>query len=82
MNNHQTYEMYYDEDGDFLEISLGEPAEEGTTDETEPGIFITRDIKTKRVTDIGILDFKRRCHILGEIFKKMEIDFPLSIGCG
>lgn len=77
----QTYEMYYDEEGDFLEISLGDPAEEGTTEEIEQGIFITKDVETRRITDIGILDFKERCNILSEILKKININFPLNISC-
>ena len=54
-----TYEIYYDKEGDFLEVSFGEPAKEGTTEEIEPGIFITRDIEKGAITDIGILDFKK-----------------------
>ena len=37
----QTYEIYYDKEGDFLEVSFGESAKEGTTEEIERGIFIT-----------------------------------------
>jgi len=28
-----TYETNYDKEGDFLEVSFGEPAKEGTTEE-------------------------------------------------
>ena len=74
-----TYEIYYDEEGDFLEVSFGEPAKEGTTEEIESGIFITRDIETKTITDIGILDFKKRVSILGKILKKFNMNLPLKI---
>ena len=71
--------VYYDEKGDFLEVSFGEPAISGTTEEIEPGIFITREIKTKKITDIGILDFKKRVDVLARILKKLNIDVPLKI---
>ena len=74
-----TYEIYYDKEGDFLEISFGEPAEEGTTEEIEPGVFITRDIKKKAITDIGISDFKKRVHVLAKILKRFNMELPLKI---
>ena len=79
MIEHNTYEIYYDEEGDFLEVSFDEPAEEGTTDEIEQGIFITRDTKTNRITDIGILDFKKRTQILKQILDKVNLKLPLKI---
>ena len=75
----QTYEVYYDKDGDFLEISFEEPASEGTTEEIESGVFITRDIKTKKITDIGILDFKHRVQLLNKILHRFNLIFPLKI---
>jgi len=74
-----TYEIYYDKEGDFLELSFGEPAEEGTTEEVESGIFITRDIKSGKITDIGILDFKKRVDILTKILKRFNMEIPLKI---
>lgn len=75
----QTYEVYYDKVGDFIEVSFGESAGEGTTEEIEPGIFITKDIETKKITDIGILDFKKRVEILKKILHKFNIKVPLEI---
>ena len=74
-----TYEIYYDKEGDFLEVSFGEPAKEGTTEEIESGIFITRDIEKNIITDIGILDFKKRVNILTRILKKFNMELPLKI---
>ena len=74
-----TYEIYYDKEGDFLEISFEEPAKEGTTEEIEQGVFITRDIETKRITDIEILDFKKRVDVLGKILKRFGMKMPLKI---
>lgn len=77
--DNQTYEIYYDREGDFLEVSFGEPAEEGTTEEIEPGVFVTKDIESERITDIGIISFKERVGILNKIMAKFKIDFPLDI---
>ena len=76
----QTYEIYYDKEGDFLEVSFGEPAKEGTTEEIEKGIFITRDVEKKAITDIGILNFKMRVEVLKRILNRFNIRIPLKIG--
>ncbi|MFH1365335.1 MAG: hypothetical protein ABIH28_02010 [archaeon] len=78
----QTYSIYYDEEGDFLELAFGEPAQEGTTEEIEQGIFITKDISSDEIKNIGILDFKKRVDVLKRILQKVNMDFPLEIGTG
>lgn len=75
----ETYEVYYDKVGDFIEVSFGEPAKDGTTEEIERGIFITRDTESDRITDIGIVDFKKRVEVLNRILKKFDIKVPLKI---
>lgn len=80
MDNHQTYDIYYDSDGDFLEITFGLPPENEGSEQIEPGIFITKNTDTNEIYGIGVLNFKKRPHILKEILKKMNIDFPLKIG--
>lgn len=79
MEEEQTYEVYYDKIGDFIEVSFGDPAKEGTTEEIEDGIFITRDIETKKITDIAISDFKKRVDVLNRILKRFNIKVPLEI---
>ena len=71
--------VYYDKEGDFLEVSFGGPAKEGTTEEVEPGVFVTRDNKKKIITDIGILGFKKRVSILARVLKRFNMNFPLKI---
>lgn len=78
-HENKIYEIYYDQEGDFLEASFGDPAKEGTTEELEQGIFITREIKTGRITDIGILEFKKRFKILNKILNRFDLSFPLKI---
>ena len=81
MIEQETYDIYYDEAGDFLEITFGIPPKTEYSDEIEPGIFITKDEETNEIKGIGILDFKKRRHILNEILKRMNINFPLNISC-
>jgi len=76
-----TYDIYYDEEGDFLELTFGEPPENEYSEQTESGIFITKNEKTNQLYGIGILGFKKRCYVLNEILKKMNINFPLNISC-
>lgn len=76
---YNTYDIYYDEEGDFLEVSFGEPAEEGTTEEIDKGIFITRDIGTGEVKNIGILDFQKRAEILNQVLERVNLNLPLKI---
>ena len=72
-------DIYYDSESDFLEITLGIPHKKSYADEIEPGIFVSKDEETDKAFAIGILSFKKRCHILKEILKRMNIDFPLNI---
>ena len=76
----ETYDMYYDPEGDFLEIIFGESPEEGYSKEVEPGVFVHMVEGSKEIYGIGIISFKKRPHILNEIMEKMKINFPLKIG--
>jgi len=76
---HKTYSIYYDEDGDFLEITFAEPPETEYTDEIEEGIFITRDEDTNEVCSIGILSFKKRTDILNRILSRFNKRLPREI---
>ncbi len=79
MEKHNTYDIYYDKEGDFLEILFGETPENEHTEQIDPGIFITRNSETNELRAIGIVSFKKRCHILNEILKRFNIHFPLKI---
>lgn len=79
MEEGQTYDLYYDELGDFLEITFGAPPENEGTEQIESGIFITKNIDTNEISAIGILGFKRRPQILKEILQKYNLKFPLKI---
>jgi len=78
MENH-TYEIYYDEIGDFLEIFFGEPTK-CYAEEPEQGIFIRKDQETNEVKSIGILSFKKRgTQILTKLLLQINKKLPLHI---
>ncbi|NCN99315.1 hypothetical protein COU62_02195 [Candidatus Pacearchaeota archaeon CG10_big_fil_rev_8_21_14_0_10_35_219] len=79
MKEHETYDWYYDEDADFLEVSFEESAESGTTEEPEEGVFVTRDGDTNRVANVGILSFKKRPEVLKKILLSLGKRLPLEI---
>jgi hypothetical protein len=75
----KTYNIYYDEESDFLEVFFGEPTE-SFAEEVEPGVFVRRDYKTKKVTSIGILSYKKRADVLKVFLKKINLKLPINIG--
>ena len=79
MEEGQTYDVYYDEMGDFLEVTFGSPPENEGTEQIEPGIFITKNTDTGEISAVGILSFKKRHYILKEILQKYNLKFPLKI---
>lgn len=66
--------VHYDEEGDFLEISIGEPTK-CYAEEVQSGVFLRKDEKTNEVRSIGVLGFKKRSHDL----KDIELNLPLDI---
>jgi len=79
MKEHKTYDVYYDEESDFLEVSFEEPAKSGTTEEVQEGVFVTRDVDTKRVANVGILSFTKRVSLLKIILASLNKKLPIEI---
>ena len=75
----QTYGIYYDEEGDFLEITFGEPPGLECTKEVEEGVFITKNERTDEIYSIGILSFKKRTQVLKRILLKFDKKLPHEI---
>jgi len=69
--------VYYDEKGDFLEISIKKPTK-CYAEEVEPGIFLRIDEKTEEVRSVGILSFKKRAKHLKDIKLNLPIDVNFS----
>ncbi len=78
-NESETYDIYYDEEGDFLEVSFGLPPKTEYSEEIESGVFITKDESTDEIKGLGILSFKKRVQILKEVLNKINKRLPLEI---
>ena len=76
---HNTYDIYYDEEGDFLEVTFGAPPEREYADEIEEGIFITKEEDREEVKGIGILSFKKRVNVLKSVLAKVGKRLPIEI---
>lgn len=74
-----TYEIYYDEEGDFLEISMGYPPEKEYSEEIEEGVFVTKEESTDQIKSIGILSFRKRAEILRRLLKRFNFQIPFEI---
>ncbi len=70
----QQLNLYYDEEGDFLEFNLGKISE-GKFRNCGEGIFERIDAKTNTVTGIAIMGFKKRTQ--GQ--KEVSISLPVNI---
>ena len=79
MTEKETYDIYYDEQGDFLEVTFGVPPETEYSEEIEPGVFVTRDEETEEVKGIGVLGFKYRVDILKRILDRFNKRLPIEI---
>ncbi|MBI2657137.1 hypothetical protein HYX08_00410 [Candidatus Woesearchaeota archaeon] len=66
--------VYYDEEGDFLEISAGKPSK-CIASELGNGVFIRKDEKSEEVKSIGILNFKKRTKDL----KDIKVEIPVEV---
>lgn len=80
MKEHITYDIYYDEEADFLEVSFEKPAKKGTTEEIQEGVFVTKDIDTNRIANVGILSFKKRVDVLQKVLRSLNKRLPIEIG--
>jgi len=69
--------IYYDQEGDFLEINLGNFTASYVRD-IEEGIFERIDEKTGKVVGIGVLSFKKRT----AKHKDIDLELPLKITLG
>ncbi len=66
-------DIYYDEEGDFLEITILNPPIESFCEDVNEDVFIRRDENTKEVIGIGVLNFKSHAHDLKDILAKAPV---------
>ena len=68
-------DIYYDEEGDFLELTVTNPPEESYCEDIHEDVFIRKDEKTGEVVGIGILNFKEHAKDLKDIDMPVKIKF-------
>jgi len=66
-------DIYYDEEGDFLEITIANPPKESYCEDVNEDVFIRKDENTGNVVGIGILNFKLHAKDLKEILSKVPV---------
>ena len=70
--------VHYDEEGDFLEISIDEPTK-CYAEEVQPGVFIRKAEINDEVKSIAILGFKQRAKELQDIELMLPVELSMSI---
>ena len=69
--------VYYDEEGDFLELHVGK-FREGSFINLGEGIFQRVDKKTEKITGIAIMGFRQRTKQLKEVDIALPVKIELS----
>ncbi len=69
--------VHYDEEGDLLEIAIGEPTS-CYAEEIQPGVFLRIDEKTNEVKSIGILNFKKKTKDPQDVMLDLPIEMNFS----
>jgi len=70
--------VHYDNEGDFLEISIGKPTKCYAL-KIKQGIFLRQDEKTGDVKSIGIVGFKKKSNSAKDIDLKLPIQVEMTI---
>ncbi len=66
-------DIYYDEEGDFLEITIANPPEESYCEDINDDVFLRKDEKTGEIVGIGILNFKLHAKDIKNIFTNVPV---------
>ena len=66
--------LYYDEEGDFLEFNIGDYTE-GYFKNLGKGLFERIDKRTGKVTGVAIMGFKKRT----EALKDVKLTLPMEM---
>jgi uncharacterized protein YuzE len=66
-------DIYYDEEADFLEITISKLPAESFCEDINEDVFIRKDQNTREVIGIGILNFKSHADDLKDILAKVPV---------
>ena len=70
--------VHYDEEGDFLEISIDKPTK-CYAEEIQPGIFIRKSEINDEVKSIAILGFKQKSKELQDIELMLPVELSMDV---
>ena len=66
-------DIYYDEEGDFLEITIIDPPKESYCEDINDDVFIRKTEDKGEIIGIGILNFKDHTNDLKDILNKVPL---------
>lgn len=66
-------DIYYDDEGDFLEITIKNPPKESYCEDVNNDVFIRRDEESHDIIGLGILNFKEHTKELSSILKNVSL---------
>jgi uncharacterized protein YuzE len=66
-------DIYYNEEADFLEITVPNPSEESYCEDIDEDVYVRKDEETHEIIGIGILNFKEHIGELNNILLKAPI---------
>ena len=66
-------DIYYDNEGDFLEITILNPPSESYCEDINEDVFLRKDEKTGEIIGIGILNFKEHSDDLKDILVNVPV---------
>ena len=70
--------IYYDDEGDFLEITVSNHPSESYCEDVHEDVFVRKDENTGEVKSIGIIGFTKRTAVLRELLTKLKLAFPID----
>ncbi len=66
-------DIYYDEEGDFLEITIMPSPEQSYCEDVHEDVFMRKNSNTNEIIGIGILNFKSHKNDLKNILSNIPI---------
>lgn len=69
--------IYYDDEGDFLEIMFGDPRSD-YGDHISQDVVLFRDQDTDEIIGVGIFNFKKHTKDLEDLKLKLPVNINLS----
>lgn len=66
-------DIYYDDGGDFLEITVANPPKESYCEDIKEDVYVRKEEETGNIIGIGVLNFKLHAHDLKSILARVPV---------